>query len=64
MKASHAPIDPGFSIEITFRTGGRAVVTTWPADVSAAVLSAVDAELGSGIFASSKAAKTPATVSA
>lgn len=63
MKASHASTEPGFSIEITFRTDRRSVVTSWPADVAAAVLAAVDAELGTGQTANSSS-KTPATVSA
>lgn len=62
MKAAYAPTEPGFGIEITFRTDRRSVVTSWPADVAAAVLAAVDAELGTGQTANSS--RTPATVSA
>ncbi|KAF8065458.1 hypothetical protein HT031_003059 [Scenedesmus sp. PABB004] len=46
MKAAHAPGEPGFSIEMTFRTDRRSVSTEWPADVAAAAIAAVDAETG------------------
>jgi hypothetical protein len=53
LQASFAPIEPGFSIGMTFRTDRRSVTTYWPAEVAAEVLTAVDAELGNGSSGSS-----------
>ncbi|KAF6254502.1 hypothetical protein COO60DRAFT_1703289 [Scenedesmus sp. NREL 46B-D3] len=66
MKAAHAPTEPGFSIEITFRTDRRSVSAEWPAEVAAAVIAAVDAATGSsaGSRAAQAVPSTPAAVSA
>ncbi|WIA16699.1 hypothetical protein OEZ85_013356 [Tetradesmus obliquus] len=62
MKAAHAPTEPGFSIEITFRTDRRSVSAAWPAEVAAAVIAAVDTATGGS--AGSRAAQEPAAAAA
>lgn len=66
LKAAYAPTAPGFSIEMTFRTSGRSVTTHWPPEVAAAVIAAVDAEMGTGAAGVGAAAQVqrPAAVSA
>lgn len=64
MKAAYAPSEPGFSIEITFRTDRRSVSTEWPADVAAAAIAAVDAETGGTGSRLAGVRNAPAAVSA
>lgn len=68
MTASHSPVDPGFSLEMTFRTSRRSVTTFWPADVTAAAIAAVDKSVGSTSADSTgrfeRVSATAATVSA
>jgi len=68
MTASYSPVDPGFSLEMTFRTSRRSVTTFWPADVTAAMIVAVDKALGTTSADSTgrfeRVSATPAAVSA
>eukprot|EP00877_Chromochloris_zofingiensis_P006243 jgi/Chrzof1/1872/Cz10g24130.t1 len=46
MKATYAPAEPGYSIDLAFKTDYRSVHTNWPAEVVDAVSSALERATG------------------